>query len=71
MELEVLTLAFILSIIILVSFGVLLAVNYGGDPLLVSDDKYTVFLRKNWFWVIPLVAFGIGLLGALTITGAI
>lgn len=68
---EVLILAFLISISILVSLGVGLAVNYGGDPLLTADDKYTTFLRKHWFWVIPFVAFGIGLLGALVITDSI
>ena len=65
-KLEVLSLTLVLSIGSLVIFGAHLLYHYvGDDPLLTAEDKYTVFLRKNWFWIIPLVAFGIGLIVAL------
>ena len=71
MELEVLKLAFLLSVFILIGFGYSLFIGDFGDPRMTDQDKYTVFLRKHWIWILPLVSFGIGLLGALTITGTI
>ena len=62
---EVLSLAVIIGFFGLVGFGCTLW--YHDVVLLTADDKYTVFLRKNWFWVIPFVSFSIGLITALVI----
>jgi len=75
-KLDLLSLTFLIGLFFLVGFGFLLFHNYWyshdcESVKLTAQDKYTVFLRKNWLWVIPLVSFGIGLLGALTITGSI
>ena len=73
MELEVSELAFIIkfafviSIFVLIGFANCLYFYNPGGLRLTGKDKYTVWLRKNWFWVIPLTSYGLGLLMAFII----
>ncbi|MEP4052971.1 MAG: hypothetical protein ABJN22_12075 [Litorimonas sp.] len=59
--------AFVISIFVLIGFANFLYFYYPGGLRLRGKDMFTVFLRKNWFWVFPLASFGVGLLMAFYI----
>jgi len=73
LKLENLSLAIMLSAVFFVMFGgivirgfihsILFNMTVVGSPLS-ANDKFTLFLKKNWFWVVPAIALCIGFIVA-------